>query len=87
MKIDESQHKMLCSEFPDILSVDNLQKILKIGKNNVYRFIYTGAIKHMRIGRSIKIPKTFLIDYILTSCYNVSTVTGNLSCQDEEGLI
>ena len=56
--------------FPDVLTVEEMQKALSIGRTYAYRLISSGAIKHWKIGRAIKIPKHFLIDYISDSCYN-----------------
>jgi excisionase family DNA binding protein len=56
--------------YPDILTIENLQDALGIGRSTAYRLITSGDIKHWRIGKAIKIPKPFLIDYITNSCYN-----------------
>jgi excisionase family DNA binding protein len=60
--------------YPDILTIENLQDALGIGRSMAYRLINSGAIKHWRIGKAIKIPKVFLIDYIANSCYNDGAV-------------
>lgn len=54
---------------PDILTIEDLQKALGVGRSTAYRLART-SIKHWRIGKTIKIPKLFLIDYITNSCYN-----------------
>ena len=71
---------VMFTEFPDLLSINELQKALKISKNTAYCLIQNGSIKHMKIGRAIRIPKQFLIDFVFASCYNERTATGNLSC-------
>ena len=58
------------AEFPDLLTMDNLQKALGIGRTTAYRLINDNKIKHLRIGNVIKIPKLFLIDFVEKSCYN-----------------
>ena len=35
-----------------------------------YKMIQSNEIKSLRIGRSIRIPKDCIVDYIRTSCYN-----------------
>jgi excisionase family DNA binding protein len=55
---------------PDILTIEHLQQALNIGRTTAYRLISSGAIKHWKIGKMIKVPKVFLIDYIADSCYN-----------------
>lgn len=56
--------------YPDILTVHDMQNILKIGRNTAYHLIDSGHIRHVRIGRSIRIPKTCLIDFLSSADYN-----------------
>ena len=60
--------------FPDILTIEDLQTALAISRSSAYRLISSGAIKHWKIGKKIKVPKAFLIDYITNSCYTNSVV-------------
>jgi excisionase family DNA binding protein len=69
----------LFGDFHDILTIENLQKALSIGRTTAYRLISSGAIKHWKIGKVIKIPKAYLLDYIADSCYNECEVTDSPS--------
>jgi len=71
--------KTLFADFPDILTVEDLQEALAIGRSTAYRLIASGAIKHWKIGKAIKIPKPFLIDYVADSCYNTRIVENSPS--------
>ena len=57
------------SEYPDVLTVAQLQKALGIGRNTAYNLVNEGLIKSVRFGKSIRVPKLWLIDYVLSSCY------------------
>lgn len=70
-------------EYPDLLSVSGLQDALNISKNTAYKLIRKQKIKHWKIGRSIKIPKHFLLEYVMESCYDNST-TKQSSCHFKE---
>ena len=59
--------KTMFSEYPDIVSVDELTKMLDIGKNTAYKLINENKIKSVSIGRIHKIPKYCVIDYIINS--------------------
>lgn len=48
----------------ELLTVEQLCRILKIGKNTAYKLIQTGEIKGFRVGRSWKIPRDSVIEYI-----------------------
>ena len=54
-------------EYPDVLDVDDLCKALGIGKNTCYKLLKSGSIKSMRIGNVHKIPKVWLIEYIINN--------------------
>jgi len=73
------------ANFPDLLTVENLQSALGVGRTMAYRLINDDKIKHLRIGRLIKIPKCFVMDFVLESCYNKHVAAGNLSCHIKGG--
>jgi len=52
-------------DYDDILTVDELMELLKIGKNTAYQLINSGQIKSIRIGRTHRIPKKCVIEYIV----------------------
>ena len=61
------------NKYPDVLDMTDLQTALGIGRSTAYRLIRDGEIRHLRIGRTIKIPRRFLVDYVEQACYNNST--------------
>ena len=56
--------------YPTLLTVSQVQTILHISRTSAYKMIQSNEIKSLRIGRSIRIPKDCIVDYIRTSCYN-----------------
>jgi len=52
------------AEYPDILTVDDLIKMLNIGRNKAYKLVGDGTIRSIRIGNIHRIPKQNVIDYI-----------------------
>ena len=71
------------NEYPDLLSLYDMQKALGVGRSMAYRLIKNGDVKHLRIGKTIKIPKRFLIDYVCDGCYTDMVATSKPSCQME----
>lgn len=57
-------------EYPDILTVSDLEKALNIGRNMAYSLLKQNAIKCFKIGNKYKIPKSSLLEYV----YNTVTV-------------
>lgn len=51
-------------ELPLVLNVNEVAKILGIGRNLAYSLVNSGEIKGLRVGTKIRIPKQALIDYM-----------------------
>ena len=47
-----------------VISVEEAMDYLKIGKNNLYELLRSGAIKSFRVGRKWRIPKKSIYEYI-----------------------
>ena len=62
----------MLKEYADIMTVKDLARALNIGINAAYKLIDAGAIGCKRVGRSIRIPKVCVIDYINAARYNAS---------------
>ena len=52
------------SEYPDVVNIDDLTKMLNIGRNKAYELIHTNAIQSIRIGRKHIIPKFRVIEFL-----------------------
>lgn len=55
----------MLDQYPDILDMEDICKILRIGKNQAYSLLHTKQIGGFRIGRVWKIPKVALEAYLL----------------------
>ena len=52
-------------DYPDVVDVDDLCKMLGgISRKLAYRLLNNHDIKSVRIGRSYKIPKIYVIEYL-----------------------
>lgn len=54
-------------EYPDIVTPDDIQKMLRIGRNSVYDLLKQGKIKSLRVGKKYLIPKTSVINFLQTA--------------------
>ena len=52
-------------QFPDVVTVEQLQEMLRIGRNTAYKLIADNEIKHIKIGKNIKIPKIYINEYLM----------------------
>lgn len=51
-------------DYPDVVEVRDLQKMLLTGRNTVLGLLSSGTIQSFRIGNRYKIPKTSVISFI-----------------------
>ena len=64
MNNNQTQSYELFSNYPDILSVQQMMELLQIGKVLAYKLIDSKKIKAIKIGREYKILKNSIIDFI-----------------------
>ena len=55
----------ILKKYGDILRPCDLQEILPIGRDNVYRCLKNGQIPSIRIGTKYLIPKPYFITFLL----------------------
>ena len=60
---------MQLKDFSDVLTIQELMQILKIGKNTAYRLVKEKIIPAHRIGRHYKIPKICVYNYLKSAQY------------------
>ena len=58
---------ILFNEYPDVVTVDDLQKMLKIGRNSAYDILKAGLIKTIKVGKRYIIPKQSVINFLATA--------------------
>lgn len=51
-------------DYPDIVNVEQMTEMLKIGRNTAYKLLDNNEIKSIRIGRTHRIPKMNVIAYL-----------------------
>ncbi len=57
--------QVMFREYPDVVDVDDLCKMLGgISRKLAYRLLADQKIRSVRIGRSYKIPKAYVIEYL-----------------------
>ncbi len=51
-------------EYPAVLTVRDLARCLRVGRNTAYRYVRLGKIRSIRVGRQIRIPRDFLVEFL-----------------------
>lgn len=61
---DAELYQSTFTEYPDVVSVDQLCKMLSVSKATAYRLLKNGDIDSMVVGGSYKIPKLYVLRYL-----------------------
>ena len=56
---------MMFKDYPDVVTVEHLQKMLGVGRKVAYLLVKENKIRSVRVGRSYKIPKLCVVEYLL----------------------
>lgn len=60
------KNAVMFENYPDVVEVDDLRKMLGgISRKLAYRLLADQEIRSVRVGRSYKIPKVCVIEYLL----------------------
>jgi len=51
----------LASDLPLVLTVEEAAKALRISRGSAYEAVRTGDLPHVRIGRTIRVPRHLLL--------------------------
>lgn len=55
------------TNYPDVVSINELMTMLNIGKKTAYSLLQAGEIKSIKVGKQYRIPKRFIIEYLQCS--------------------
>ena len=58
-------YKLMFAEYPDIVTVKDLQAMLGISRHAAYDLLGEGEISCIRLANAYKIPKINVINYVL----------------------
>ena len=50
--------------YEDILTIQNVADILKVGTTQVYKIVRSGELKAFKEGKDLKIAKPALVEYV-----------------------
>lgn len=51
-------------DLPLLITVPELAQVLRVGKNKAYELVNSGAIKGIKIGTQIKVPKRSVVEFM-----------------------
>jgi len=57
-------YRIVFKEYPDILDVKQVSKLLGVSTKTVYKLLRDGTLDSLKIGREFKIPKVNVMKYV-----------------------
>ena len=60
-------YSLMFSNYPEIVGINDICKMLNIGRTKAYQLVKSGVLKQIPCGRAIKVAKITVIDYVLQS--------------------
>lgn len=66
----------MLEQYPDLLTVQEMQTALAIGRSKAYGLLKNKEIISLKIGRSVRVPKASILEYIGRMCYTERATDG-----------
>ena len=57
-------YNVILSDYPDVMNIEDMSKALSISTKTGYKLIREGKITAMKVGRTYRIPKIHLLNYL-----------------------
>jgi len=57
-------YRIVFKEYPDVLDVKQVSKLLGVSTKTVYRLLRGGSLASLKIGREFRIPKVNVMKYV-----------------------
>ena len=51
-------------DYPDVMSLEEMSRLLRVSTKTGRQLLASGAVPSLKIGRSYRIPKPYLISYL-----------------------
>lgn len=58
------QNNEIFRDYPDVVTIYDLQSMLHIGRNTAYKMLQDNIIKTLKVGKKYIIPKTSVVNFV-----------------------
>ena len=59
-------YRVMLRDYPDVLNIDQMCEILSVSTKTGYAILKKGSVQHLKVGRTYRIPKLSVIEFLLT---------------------
>lgn len=67
-------YRMVFKEYPDILNVKQVSKLLGVSTKTIYKLINQGSLSSLKVGREFRVTKVMLMKYMKVLGNSPSTI-------------
>jgi DNA binding domain, excisionase family len=60
----EEIYRVVFKDYPDILDVKQVSRLLGVSTKTVYRILGNGELESLKVGREFRVPKVNVMKYI-----------------------
>ena len=60
-------YKLMLTDYPDVMTLQQVSEVLGVCKKSCTKLMGEGKLKYLKIGRSYRIPKSYLLSYLLSA--------------------
>lgn len=57
-------YRIVFKEYPDVMDVKQVSKLLDVSTKTVYRLLRDGSIASLKVGREFRVPKVNVMKYM-----------------------
>jgi excisionase family DNA binding protein len=69
------EDRLILAELPPVLTVDEARRVLRIGRRQLYRAIARHDVPALKLGRSIRIPRSGLEAWLSASAEGSDSIS------------
>ena len=63
----EILYDKMFTDYPDVVGIPDLMKMLSVGRHAAYQLVDSGAVRSFKVGRNIKIPNVNIIEFLISA--------------------
>ena len=57
-------YRSVLKDYPDVMTVEEMSRALGVCSKTGYRLLQNGNVRHLKLGRSYRVPKAHVLEYM-----------------------
>ena len=64
---NKDAYRLMLKDYPDVMNIGQMCEVLGISKKTGYKLLQSNTITSLKVGRTYRIPKIYLISFLRAS--------------------